>query len=614
MKTFLPEKLQPLLNLAKAGEILIAEAQSHMPRGARAQRDKMIATVENAIGEALAATNGRLPETPTGLDPVSQRAWEYVAQKQAQGTMPIPEASSAYENLKRAFDQSSDLSQASELLSWVQQTQAPSDALNAVLEDGMAAASVFTHRVLAQPKVKQWIEDVRSHRDAVDDAGQRNFLLMEHQWMEAAGLDEKLVEELSRAKSAGFNAWKKAKPESDFNAWLPYFEKVVELTRQKSEMLGKAFGTSPYQAALESFNPKLRNETVNQVFGELRAKLPALIKRITEHQRAEEQPLPLPPIPLDVQRRVGELIVNKLGLESQYARLDESAHPFSSGQWDDVRVTTRYREKDAIDGLLSIIHEVGHALYSRNLPKASKGQPIGEAQSMWVHESQSIFWERQVAASNAFMEFLAPILRQELGVDGPEWSPENLHKLVTRVKPSLIRTEADAVTYPAHVILRHDLEQKLVDSSLAPKDVPAAWAKSMKELLGIDVPDHAHGCMQDVHWPSGSIGYFPAYTFGALGAAQLMEKARQDIPNMDALIRKGEFTPMREWLTDKIHRHGSYYSGEELVENATDKKLSAKSWLDYVERDFLGQRPAADTNWQAKEDKAGRSGGRKRGA
>src|SRR3984885_5342630 len=365
MNTFLPEQLQPLLNLAKAREILIAEAQSHMPSGARAQRDKMIATVENAIGEALAASNGRLPETPTGLDPVSQRAWEYVAQKQAQGTMPVPEASSAYENLKRAFDQSSDLSQASELLSWVQQTQAPSDALNAVLEDGMAAARVFRHRALAQPKVKQWIEDVRSDRDLLDDAGQRNFLLMEHQWMEAAGLDEKLVEELSRAKSAGFNAWKKAKPESDFNAWLPFFEKVVELTRQKSEMLGKAFGTSPYQAALESFNPKLSNETVNQIFGELRTKLPGLIKRITDHQLAQEPPLPLPPIPADVQRRLGKLIMNNLGLEHRYATLDESMHPFSSGQWDDVRVTTHYKEKDAIDGLLSIVHEVGRALYSQ---------------------------------------------------------------------------------------------------------------------------------------------------------------------------------------------------------------------------------------------------------
>ena len=233
-------------------------------------------------------------------------------------------------------------------------------------------SAVFMHRALAQPKVKQWIEDVRPTATLLMTQGSVISSLMEHQWMEAAGLDEKLVEELSRAKSAGFNAWKKAKPESDFNAWLPYFEKVVELTRQKSEMLGKAFGTSPYQAALESFNPKLRNETVNQVFGELRAKLPDLIKRITE-QRAEEQPLPLPPIPLDVQRRVGELIVKKLGLESQYARLDESADPFSSGQSDDVRVTTRYREKDAIDGLLSIIHEVGHALYSRNLPKKARG-------------------------------------------------------------------------------------------------------------------------------------------------------------------------------------------------------------------------------------------------
>jgi carboxypeptidase Taq len=600
METSSSETLQPIINLAKAREVLIMDAQTHIPKGARAQRDKMIATLESVIGDALAATAERLPQTSAVLDPVSQRAWEYVAQKQAQGSTLVPDAHSAYENLKRAFDRRSNLSQTSELLSWAQQTQAPSDAFNAVLEDGMAAVAVFMHRALAQPKVRRWIEEVRASRDTLEDIGQRNFSLMDRQWMESAGLDEKLVEDLSRARSAGFTAWQKAKPDGDFNAWLPYFENVVELTRQKSEILGKEFGTSAYQAALESFNPKLNNETVNQILGELRTKLPGLIKRITDHQLAQEPPLLLPPIPVDVQRRLGKLIMNKLGLEDGYARLDESAHPFSCGQWDDVRVTTHYKEKDAIDGLLSIVHEVGHALYSQSLPKESMGQPIGEAQSMWVHETQSIFWERQMAATEAFMEFLAPILKQEFGVDGPEWNPENLHKLITRVQPRLIRTEADAVTYPAHVILRHDLEQKLIDGSLAPKDVPAAWAKGMKELLGIDVPDHAHGCMQDVHWPEGLIGYFPAYTFGALGAAQLMEKAKQDIPKMDELIRKREFTPIREWLTDKIHRHGSYYSGEKLIENATGKKLSAKPWLDHVERDFLGQEAGAATNWQAK--------------
>jgi carboxypeptidase Taq len=186
------------------------------------------------------------------------------------------------------------------------------------------------------------------------------------------------------------------------------------------------------------------------------------------------------------------------------------------------------------------------------------------------------------------MTFLSPILKDELGVDGLAWSPENLYRLVTRVKPGLIRTEADEVTYPAHVILRHDLERKLIDGTLAPRDVPEAWGMGMRELLDVGVPDDAHGCMQDVHWPQGIIGYFPAYSFGALGAAQLMEKLKQDMPNISDHVRNGDFAPIRAWMTDRVHQYGSRYTGEELMNNAIGKPLSAEAWLNHVQGRYLG--------------------------
>jgi carboxypeptidase Taq len=254
--------------------------------------------------------------------------------------------------------------------------------------------------------------------------------------------------------------------------------------------LGQAFGASPYQALLETFNPGLREEAVNAVFAELRKIVPTLVKKVTEKQATEQPPIPLPPVPVDAQRRLARRLTKLLGLEENHIQLGESAHPFSCGQWDDVRITVRYSEKNMMPALVAIIHETGHALYSSSLPRKWKDQPIGEPQSLWVHESQSLFWQYQVACGEDFMAFLSPVLKDELGVDGLAWSPQNLYRLVTRVKPGLIRIEADEVTYPAHVVLRHDLEQRIIDGTLAPRDLPEVWGKGMLELLKVEVSDN----------------------------------------------------------------------------------------------------------------------------
>jgi carboxypeptidase Taq len=596
--------LQPIVNLAKARELLIIDAENYMPKGGRAQRDKMIATIESAIGKALTATTERLPETPDdGLDPVGKSAWNYAAQKQSQELPSAAKEGSAYVNLQRAFDERSNLHQTNEVLEWLQNSHVLPDPEAVAIDDAAAATKIFEHRSMTQPGVKQWLEQIRANPPTLDGDAGRNFALMERLWLESAGLDETLVNNLSRACSASGKAWEKARPRSDFAAWLPHLEEVVTLTRVKGEALGKAFGATPYQALLETFNPGLREESVNEVFSELRARLPALVKKVTEKQAAEEPPIPLPPVPVDAQRRVVQRLMKILGLEDNHMRLGESAHPFSCGQWDDVRITARYVEKNLMPALMAIIHETGHALYSRALPRKWKDQPIGEPQSMWVHESQSLFWQNQVASGRNFMAFLSPILKDELGVDGFAWSPENLYQLVTRVKPGLIRTEADEVTYPAHVILRHDLEWKLIDGTLAPRDLPDAWGKEMRELLEVEVPDHAHGCMQDVHWSQGIIGYFPAYTFGALGAAQLMGQLKRDVPDLSDHIRNGDFTPIRVWMTDRVHQYGSRYTGEELMKNATGKPLSAGAWLDHVESRYLGLE-VEDKKWRGEARRA----------
>jgi carboxypeptidase Taq len=303
--------------------------------------------------------------------------------KKSEPLPPAAGAGTAYPNLQLAFDARSNLHQTIEVLEWLQNTHALPDAEAAAIDDAAAATRIFEHRSMTRPGLKQWLEEIRADPRPLDGGARRNFALMERLWLESAGLDETLVNNLSRACSASGRAWEKARPQSDFSAWLPHLEEVVNLARQQGEALGKAFGASPYQALLESFNPGLGEEAVNEGFGELRARLPALVKKVTEKQAAEKPPIPLPPVSVDAQRRVVQRLMKALGLEDNHIRLGESAHPFTCGQWDDVRITARYSEKNMMPALMAIIHETGHALYSRALPKNWKDQPIGEPQSVW---------------------------------------------------------------------------------------------------------------------------------------------------------------------------------------------------------------------------------------
>jgi carboxypeptidase Taq len=595
------ETLKLILGLAKARELLLLEADTTMPKGAALQRQKMIGTLEKTIANALVATAERLSATPEQDDKIALNAWNYIVHAQTHPEATPFEGSTAYEHLKSVFDDCSNLYQAGDgPLGWMKRTEmltAPAEKSS--LNDAIEATMVFKQRLLAAPEVRAWMEEVRAHKNELSDIDQRNFALMELRWMEAAGLSEELVGKVSATSSESVDKWNDAKKTSDFNAWLPYFEKVVAATQEKAQALGTALDVSPYEALLgaSDSSPGLSNDTVNQAFGQLRTELPKLVKEIMAKQQAEGEPLKLPVISMEAREKVKDRLMKDLGLEKEYTARGASTHPCSLGCWKDVRITSYKQDDDLLNDLRAVIHETGHGLYSRALPEEWKDQPVGDYQSLWIHESQALFWDKQVFASMEFMEYLSRVLKEELKVSGPEWEPENLFKLVTRVQPSLIRTRADEVTYPAHVILRHDLEQKLIDGSLQPKDVPEAWNAEMKEMLGVDVPNHAQGCMQDVHWARGALGYFPAYTFGALGAAQLMENLRSEMPDVSEHIRNGEFAPIRQWLTEKIHRHGSLYDGEELIRNATGKPLSADPWLNHIKRRYLDAEIATNASW-----------------
>jgi len=284
-------------------------------------------------------------------------------------------------------------------------------------------------------------------------------------------------------------------------------------------------------------------------------------------------------------------LMEALGFDFDHGRLDISLHPFCGGTPDDVRITTRYDEADFTSSLMGVLHETGHALYERGLPKQWRGQPVGEALGMSIHESQSLLVEMQVCRSRAFLGYAAPLMREAFAAEskdgGPAWGPENLYRLYTRVKPGFIRVDADEVTYPLHVIVRYRLEKAMIEGDMEIADLPAAWNDGFKELLGLTPSTDREGCLQDLHWFDGAWGYFPTYTLGAMTAVQLFEAAKKAVPEIEPAIAKGDFKPLFGWLKTHVHTKGSLLTANELLIEATGKPLDPKIFKAHLKARYL---------------------------
>ncbi|MBL8706893.1 MAG: carboxypeptidase M32, partial [Rhodospirillales bacterium] len=303
------------------------------------------------------------------------------------------------------------------------------------------------------------------------------------------------------------------------------------------------------------------------------------------------KPVPLPgPFPADKQRALGRRLMESIGFDFAHGRLDESAHPFTGGIPDDVRITTRYDEEDFTRGLMGVLHETGHALYERGLPARWRLQPVGDARGMALHESQSLLMEMQACRSRAFVTFAAPLMRAAFEGIGPAWDAENVYRIYTRVEPGFIRVDADEVTYPAHVILRYRLEKAMIAGELDLADLPGAWNEGMKSLLGIVPPDDRLGCLQDIHWPDGAWGYFPTYTLGAMAAAQLFAAAKQAVPGLVEDIARGDFQPLMAWLVQNVHGQGSRGTTDEILAAATGAPLGDAAFRAHLQARYIDDR------------------------
>jgi carboxypeptidase Taq len=494
----------------------------------------------------------------------------------------------AYRQLETRFRRIGAIEQAIAMLHWDAAAMMPAGGARARAEQ-LATLRVIAHEELTAPELDDLVVEAEREGNALDLWQRANLREIGRRRKHAVALPSSLVEAESRACSECETVWRDARSRSDFAAVLPLLERVLGFEREIAAIKADHLGLSPYEALLDQYEPGGSVATIDCLFDQIAAFLPDLLEAVLTRQAAlPPAPAPVGSFPVDLQRRVGMRLMECIGFDFAHGRLDASAHPFCGGVPDDVRITTRYDETDFARALMAVLHETGHALYQRGLPEEWRLQPVGRARGMAMHESQSLLLEMQVCRSPAFMAFAAPILRETFAAEGPGWEADSLYRRQIRVERSLIRVDADEVTYPAHVILRYRLERAMIAGDLAPRDLPEAWAEGLRGLLGIVPTDDREGCLQDIHWYDGIWGYFPTYTLGALIAAQLFEAARAAIPDVLEAIAGGEFASLLGWLRGRIHSKGSLLSTAELVEAATGRPLGTASFERHLRNRYLG--------------------------
>ena len=498
-----------------------------------------------------------------------------------------------YLSLERLFGRLRSLNDAAGILGWDAQTLMPAGAAEGRAEQ-LATLRGLAHDLLAAPSTADLLAAAEARIADLDAWQAANLAEMRRAHAHAVAVPGDLVEAESKAASASEMAWREARAMSDFTILAPHLAEVLRLARAVGEAKGAALGLAPYDALLDQYDPGLRRARIDPLFDRLRAEIPGLIRAACERQARQGPPPALGgAFPVAGQRALGEALMRDLGFDFARGRLDTSLHPFCGGATSDVRITTRYAEGDFTRSLMGVLHETGHALYEQGRPRAWLGQPVGDARGMTLHESQSLLIEMQACRTPEFMHHLAPALKGAFGAEAAALDPARLHRIFTRVEPGFIRVDADEVTYPAHILLRYDLERAMVDGDLAVADLPAAFDAGVAALLGLAVPDDARGCLQDIHWPGGAFGYFPTYTLGAAAAAQLFEAATAAEPGIRPGLARGDFGPLLGWLRGNVHEKGSSRGTDAILEEATGRPLGLDAYLAHLRRRYLGEGGAA---------------------
>jgi len=471
------------------------------------------------------------------------------------------------------------------MLSWDQETYMPPKAIDYRAEQ-LAFLSGWAHRQFTASDVGGWLEACEAHAFAPNSVEAVNVREWRRQYDRQARLPVALVEAMERARVLGREAWVQARKASVFETFRPHLETILDLNRQMAEHWG--YEDSPYDALLEEYEPGVRASALKPLFAELRREIMAILPGAVAWSESTPADLLQGEYPEAAQQAFNREVAAAFGFDFEAGRIDTTTHPFCTGLGPrDCRITTRYDEKDFTQSLYGVMHETGHGLYEQGLLEEHYGTPLGSAVSLGMHESQSRFWENHIGRHPTFWERWHeaacshfPGLRR--------LTPDHIGRAVSRVTPSFIRVEADEVTYDLHIILRFEVEVKLVEGQLSARDVPAYWNENFREMFGLEVPNDRMGCLQDIHWSMGSLGYFPTYTLGNLNSAQLFAAMHKAEPDLEAQLRRGSYEALLHWLRSRVHHQGCRLRPPELMVFATGQTTQAEFHVRHLRRKFLG--------------------------
>jgi carboxypeptidase Taq len=514
--------------------------------------------------------------------------------------------SKQYTELCSQLREIANLKSVSSLLSWDQETYMPAKGAASRAEQYAMIAGLMHERATSR-KLGDLINACEDDKNLTSDpATAANLREIRRDFDKETKLPTELVEELAKHGSLSQDIWKHAREKSDFKMFQPALEKMMELQRRKAECLGVPKGGELYDALLDEYEPGATSKQIEATFTPLRKELTALVAAVAAKTGGVKGEKKVKKVKIDsscldvkvepaLQHAFGLKVLEHMGFDLEAGRLDTTTHPFCSGFGPgDTRLTTRYRGERFTDALYGTMHEGGHGLYEQGLPKIAPigkdgkpgeslyGQPLSEAISLGIHESQSRMWENMVGRSKHFWKWALPIMQKNWGKKFKKFGADDLYAATNTVTPSLIRVEADEGTYNMHVMVRFELERGIMSGDIKVKDLPGLWNAKYKEYLGVDVPDDRRGCLQDVHWSFGLLGYFPTYTLGNLYAAQFWETINAAMPDLQKQIAKGKMLELREWLRVNIHQHGRRYRAGELCEKVTGKPLAADALLRHL--------------------------------
>ncbi|MCS7119918.1 MAG: carboxypeptidase M32 [Nitrososphaerota archaeon] len=485
------------------------------------------------------------------------------------------------------------------VIHWDTETMMPPRAVK-LRSEQMSLMRRIEHRMGTDPEIGRLLKEIIEHPDydSLDLVQKRNIYLIKKRYDEQTALPEDLVAKTAKQRVITTETWKKAKAAKDFSILKPELAKLVELRREAAEILMDVKGTeTSYDALIDIFEPKMTERTLTKIFEHLQQGLTRImedIKRLGEQQRPD---FLMRRIPVEIQRRIAVVLAESLGYDVTSSeaggRIDETEHPFTTGYYDDVRITTHYYEDNFTSSIFSVLHEAGHALYDQNIRREWMYQPVGSPCSYGLNESQSRFVENIIGRSREFWVYFLPRLKEIAGSLLSDVDLDSFVKAINIVKPSKIRVEADEVTYCLHIIIRFNLERDLFAEKISVEDLPELWRQMYNDYLGVKIENDSEGVMQDTHWPSGLFGYFPSYALGNIYGGQILEALVKDIPDWKTLIAEGKIRPIIEWLARNIYAWGNLYDPTDLIKKITGRDLQVEPYLRYLTEKHFGTQPPA---------------------